>query len=330
MQSACVNELDQNFNVLIPQGNIQRGSKHGHHNVCYTEYMCSKLEPRVMEKLEVYLNLDIFRRDNHAAKVKELFEETVPGYPHAPAPRPTKAHTFDFNCMYCGARILDGECKASATKAEIGYMVLHATEQLVTQEVAMSMLTTSHQMAFYKMVKMKGSGRLKTTVCRTHTYELGHVKNMNSDLYKDEPHIQKPPKCYSTGQKLLVEMDDDILKAWEDLRGEPKMFIHAVMHAVDILAEHFSTLDLKEVKRKCNKAFNMGWKEPEFRMTTVTSRQRGRYRIRTGLSTAKLLWNLNLLVPVKINCIQILQNITGRCYRSQAFQTSVENCLKTP
>ena len=80
--------------------------------------MCSQLEPRVMGNLEVYLNLDIFRRDNHAAKVKELFEETVPGYPHAPAPRPTKAHTFDFNCTYRGARLLDGECKASATKAE--------------------------------------------------------------------------------------------------------------------------------------------------------------------------------------------------------------------
>ena len=267
MQSASVNELDQNFNVLIPQGNVQTGSKHSHHNVCYIEYMCSKLEPRVMGNLEVYLNLDIFRRDNHAARVKELFEETVPGYPHAPAPRPMKAHTFDFNCMYRGACILDGECKASATRAEIGYMVLHATEQLVTQEVAMCMLTTLHQMAFYKTVKMKGSGHLKTMVCRT--YELGHVKNMKSDPYKDEPHFQKPPKCYSTGQILLAEKDPDILKAWEDLCGEPKMFIHAVMHAVDILAEHFSTLDLKDVKRKCNKAFNIGWKEPEFRMTTV-------------------------------------------------------------
>ena len=141
----------------------RRVQKHGHHNVCYTEYMCSKLEPRVMGNLEVYLNLDIFRRDNHAARVKELFEETVPGYPHAPAPRPMKAHTFDFNCTYRGACILDGKCKASATKAEIGYMVLHATEQLVTQKVAMCMLTTSHQMAFYKTVKMKGSGHLKTT-----------------------------------------------------------------------------------------------------------------------------------------------------------------------
>ena len=34
MQSASVNELDQNFNVLISQGNLEMGSKHGHHNVC--------------------------------------------------------------------------------------------------------------------------------------------------------------------------------------------------------------------------------------------------------------------------------------------------------
>ena len=273
MQAASVNELNHNFNVLIPQGNEQTGSKYGHHNVCYTEYMCSKREPRVMGNLEVYLNLDIFRRDNCTAKVKQLFEETVPGYPHAPAPRPTRAHTFDFNCMYNGAHILDGECKASSTKAEIGFMVLHSTEQLVTQDVAMSMLTTSHQMAFYKMVEMRGSGRLKTMVCRTHTYELSHVKDLKADTYKDEPHIQKPPKCYSTGETVMVESDPQILQAWAELRGEPKMFIHAVMHAIDILAEHFSTLDLKDVKRKCNKAFNMGWKEPEFRMTTVRDLQ---------------------------------------------------------
>ena len=106
-----------------------------------------------------------------------------------------------------------------------------------------------------------------------HTYELGHVKDLKADTYKDEPHIQKPPKCYSTGETVMVESDPQILQAWAELHGEPKMFIHAVMHAIDILAEHFSTLDLKDVKRKCNKAFNMGWKEPEFRMTTVRDLQ---------------------------------------------------------
>ena len=268
MPEASVNELNHNFNVLIPQGNKQMGSKHGHHNVCYTEYMCSKREPRVMGNLEVYLNLDIFWRDNHGAKVKKLFEDTVPGYPHAPAPRPMRAHTFDFNCTYNGACILDGECKASTTKAEIGFMVLHSTEQLVTQDVAMSMLTTSHQMAFYKMVKMRGSGHLKTTLCRTHTYELGHVKDLKAGTYKDEPHIQKSPKCYSTGETVMVESDPQILQAWAELCGEPKC-----SYMLSCMAEHFSTLDLKDVKRKRNKAFNMGWKEPEFGMMTVRDLQ---------------------------------------------------------
>ena len=61
-----------------------------------------------------------------------------------------RAHTFDFNSTYEEAHIVDGECKASATNADIAFMVLHSTEQLVTQELAMSMLTTSHQMAFHK------------------------------------------------------------------------------------------------------------------------------------------------------------------------------------
>ena len=241
--------------------------------------MCSTLEPRVMGNLEVYLNLDTFRRDHHADRVKKLFAEMVPGYPHAPAPRPMRAHTFDFNCMYGGACILDGEYKASATNADTAFMVLYSTEQLVTQEVAMSMLTASHQMAFYKTMKMTGSGHLKTTVCRMHTYELGHVKDLKADAYKDEPHIQKPPKCFfgsplnANCESVMVESDPHILQLWKDLRSEPKLFIHAVMHAVDILAEHFSSLDLKDVKRKHNKAFNKGWKEPEYRMMTVRDLQ---------------------------------------------------------
>ena len=120
-----------------------------------------------------------------------------------------------------GAHLVDGKCKATTTKAEIGFMVLYSTEQLVTQDVAMSMLTTSHQMAFYKTVKMRGSGHLKTTMCRTHTCELGHVKDLGADTYKDEPHIQKPPKCYSTGETVIVESDPEILKT-ENCVESPK------------------------------------------------------------------------------------------------------------
>ena len=115
---------------------------------------------------------------------------------------------------------------------------------------------------------------------------------MKDDTYKDEPHIQKPPKCYSTGETVMVESDPQILQAWAELHGEPKMFIHAVMHAIDILAEHFSTLDLKDVKRKCNKAFNMGKKEPEFRMMTVRD-----------LQTKREIENLDRLIHCKATMV---------------------------
>ena len=167
MKTASLTELDENFNVLIPQGNEQGGSKHGNHNVCYSEYMCSVVEQKVLGNMETYLNLDTFRKEKHFEVVKKIFAETVPGFPDAPAPRPTRAHTFDFNCTYEGARLLDGECKASASEAEIAFMVLHSQEQLVTQDVAMSMLTTSHKMSFYKTVKTE-TGRLKTTVGKTN------------------------------------------------------------------------------------------------------------------------------------------------------------------
>ena len=155
--------------------------------------MCSIVEQRVLGNLETYLNTDTFRKEKHAELVRQIFSETVPGYPDAPVPRPTRAHTFDFNCTYQGARLLDGECKASASNTEIAFMVLHSQEQLITQDMAMSMLTMLHQISFYKTMKKKGAGRLKTTVCRTNTYELGHVEDKALDSYSDEEHIQRPP-----------------------------------------------------------------------------------------------------------------------------------------
>ena len=280
MKKASVNDLDENFNVTIPQGNKQGGSKHSNYNICYTEYMCSIVEQRVLGNMETYFNLDTFRKEKHCEVVKQLFTETVPGYPDAPAPRPTRAHTFDFNCTHEGACLLDGECKASTSNAEIAFMVLHSQEQLVTQDVAVSMLTTSHQISFYRTVKKKNSGRLKTTVCKTNTYELGHVKDKDIDSYSDEEHIQKPPTCRFACQcqqdcipVVVEECDACIIRLWQSLCSKPRLFIKAVMDSVDILAEHFGSLNLIDVRRKHNNAFNKGWKEPEYRTTTVRDLQ---------------------------------------------------------
>ena len=140
----------------------------------------------------------------------------------------------------------------------------------------MSMLTTSHQMSFYKIVKKKGSGHLKTTVWKTNTYELGPVKDKNIDSYSDEEHIQRPPTCKFACKRqddcvpvVVEEHDGCILRAWRSLHSEQRLFIKAVMDSIDILTEHFDSLNLYDVRRRCNISFNKGWKEPEFRTTTV-------------------------------------------------------------
>ena len=45
------------------------------------------------------------------------------------------------------------------------------------------------------------------------------------------------------------------------------------MDSIDILTEHFSSLDLNDVRRRRNISFAKGWKEPEYRTTTVRDLQ---------------------------------------------------------
>ena len=47
------------------------------------------------------------------------------------------------------------------------------------------------------------------------------------------------------------------------------MFLHAVSNAIDILVEHFSSMDLAKVAKKRDNAFRMGWREPDFLSTSV-------------------------------------------------------------
>ena len=48
-----------------------------------------------------------------------------------------------------------------------------------------------------------------------------------------------------------------------------RMFLHAVSNAIDILVEHFSSINLAKVTNKRHKAFQMGWREPDFLSTSV-------------------------------------------------------------
>ena len=146
---ASEEEVRPDFNELIPHGVAHTGHKYGNtHSVC-TEYMVSTCESRIIiGGDEIYLNAEIFNQHNHADTVNKLFSEVVDGYPGIPAPRPTQTHTYDFGCTFMGVRLLDGECKDSATNADKGFLVLHCLDQLVTQDVALCMLMTSERFHF--------------------------------------------------------------------------------------------------------------------------------------------------------------------------------------
>ena len=59
-------------------------------------------------------------------------------------PRPTRAHTLDFNLNFCGMCLIDGECKDTAGDAEKVVLVLHSLDQLAYKDCAHSMLTMNN------------------------------------------------------------------------------------------------------------------------------------------------------------------------------------------
>ena len=82
---------------------------------------------------ESYLNHIKFVKDNHAEKIRKIFDEKMANI-DAPVPHPTQAHTYDFNCTYMGARLIDGECKGDSKpdskSAASAVLILHFAEQL--------------------------------------------------------------------------------------------------------------------------------------------------------------------------------------------------------
>ena len=176
------------------------------------------------------MNPEKFNKENHAEIVNKLFSEMVDGYPNVPTPRPTQTHTYDFGCTFMGVWLLDGECKATATDADKGFVVLHCLDPLVTQDVALCMLTTSNQFDFYISTKMDDKC-MKTTHCESNSYVLGQVGKDNHHRNKDW--LQKLPTLLEvipvaevggiTNQMVTwSEHDQSIMASWNSLRSELK------------------------------------------------------------------------------------------------------------
>ena len=254
--------------VLIPQGNIQTGHKHGHHNVVYVEYMTAAMEqlPETGGK-QNYLTHGNFMKNNHGAKVAAMFAKTIQGS-NVPVPRPTCSHTFDFNLTYCGARLIDGECKGTATEAEKCVLVLHTLDQLALKNSALGVLTTNNTFAFYKSSLEPATHRVKTEYDESGKFSLGPVYDIAND-YGCSLDVWKTPPSFDTvadaACSVYIEESDVIVKAWQNLRSELRQFLSALIYLIDILTLQISLMNVEEIAQKRIAAYkNDGWEEPRF------------------------------------------------------------------
>ena len=256
------------FPVLIPQGNIQTGHKHGHHDVVYVEYMTSKVEPIPDSGgKQNYLSHGKFMKNNHGQKVAAMFDAKVE-QDDAPVPRPTRSHTFDFNLTYCGARLIDGECKGNASEDEKGVLVLHTLDQLALKDTALAVLTTNNGFAFYKSWLEPETKLVKTEFDESGKFSLGPVYDIQTDYGCNLPAWLTPPS-FDTGSPeataVFSEENDVIVKAWQGLRSELRQFLHALIYSIDILTLQITLMKPEEVAQKRVAAYkNDGWDEPRF------------------------------------------------------------------
>ena len=223
--------VSMHFPEVIPRGCVQTGAKHGNHDVTYVEYMCAAIEKcLVISGKESYLNHIKFVKDNHAEKIRKIFDEKMANI-DAPVPCPTQAHTYDFNSTYMGACLIDGECKGESkpdTKfAASAVLVLHSTKQLAYKRSALSMLTTNESITFFDAFKDSDTKRIRVTFHKLPKYDLDPVRDIGKDLDKTLPELADPPKyCVSSDDGGFIKEYEEglqhIVDTWKKMRSEPK------------------------------------------------------------------------------------------------------------
>ena len=175
-----------------------------------------------------------------------------------------------------GVRLIDGECKGDskpkAKSAASSVLVLHSVEQLAYKNTALSMLTTNESITFFEAMKDVPTNRIHVTFDEGEKYDLEPVVDMNQDLDSTLPYLADPPKyCFpSQAGGFIGEYEENkthIVDTWREMRSEPKKMVLAILHAVDVIAEYLSTVDLKEAAAKRERSYSRGFKEPFFLST---------------------------------------------------------------
>ena len=181
--------VSTHFYEVIPRGCLQTGAKHGNQDITYVKYLCSAIEKRlVIGGKELYLNHIKFVKENHAENIRKIFDEKMANI-DAPVPRPTQAHTYDFNFTYMGAHLIDGECKGNSKpdskSAASVVLVLYSSEQLAYKQSALSMLTTNESITFFDAFKNCDTKRICVTFHELPKYDLEPVQDIEKRLGQD-------------------------------------------------------------------------------------------------------------------------------------------------
>ena len=175
------------------------------------------------------------------------------------------------------AHLNDGECKGESkpdtNSAASVVLVLHSTEQLAYKRSALSMLTTNVSITFFDAFKDRDTKRIYVTFHELPRYDLDPVQDLRKDLDKSLPELADPPKyCIPSDDggfnKEYEEGLQYIVDTWKKMRSELKKMVLAILHAVDIIAEYLSSINIEEAAVKRKQSYDRGFTEPFFLTTS--------------------------------------------------------------
>ena len=158
------------------------------------------------------------------------------GTKDTPAPRPTHSHTHDFNLIYRGARLVDGECKLTAKTEDDSVLVLHSANQLAYKDTALAILSTNTCFRFFSYRKNIAGGKVITSGCETKKFKLCSVTDISVDSDEGTEWLRTPPLFLITDNgknTVFVEDDKHIQEIWSEHRSQVKSFVYAMVQSLD-------------------------------------------------------------------------------------------------
>ena len=104
-------------------------------------------------------------------------------------------------------------------------------------------------------------------------YDLDPVRDLTEDLDKTLPELADPPKyCVPSDDGAFIKEYEEGLQymvdTWKKMRSELKKMVLAILHAVDIIAEYLSSVDIKDAATKRKWSYERGFTEPFFLSTS--------------------------------------------------------------